>query len=215
MSKRAKSIYAGRLLFDMSKMICPPAMREQFARAKSSGYLSGAAKKPNRWGIARVDIDASTCLQSSSCQHDAAFWLVNGDMKRAHTSCAADLYIVAQLIGVKFDAKGERHLGEYGSRFATRKAAVEAALDALLLPASAAAKATTLDAAAKATTSGASTPSSSATATAAIGDASEPGVDNKKRKTTVPPVAAPKRRLAKAAPNQGEEESEAEEVKEK
>jgi hypothetical protein len=215
MSERAKSIYAGRPLYDMSQMICSPAMRKAFARAKTSGYLSGAAKKPNRWGIERVDIDASTCLQSNPCQHGATFWMVGGGKKSAHTSCAGALYVVAQLIGVKFDAKGEAHLGKYAGRVATDKATVEADLDAHLLRTSA----TGTTGVATATTTTTTTPSatsSTATTAATTSTASAVAEAEKKRKPSERPVAAvPKRRLVETAMGWVEEESSSEEKKEK
>lgn len=129
MTDVAKSIYAGKPLYDMRNMICSPDMARKFARLKTTGFLTGAATKSNRWGIARVDINASSCLQSSPCQHVASFWLTNGGIAPAFTSCAAQLYTVSVLIGVEFDKKGKAHLAGYAERSEAQRAEVEKALD--------------------------------------------------------------------------------------
>lgn len=126
---RAKSVFAGKPLFDMSQMMCSPEMRKEFAKAKTTGYLTGLATKKNRWGIVRVDLDASSCLQSYPCQHQGVLWLSNGKFVHAHTSCASELYVVAMLIGAKFDKKGEEHLSSYAKHFGELEAKVSAALD--------------------------------------------------------------------------------------
>ena len=133
MSGKRTSIFAGRKI-DMRGMILSPALAREMARAKTVGYLTTAAKKPNRWGIERVDMDGNSCLQSSPCQHDAVYWLISGDRVRAHTSNAAELYAVSRLIGVKFDKKGQAHVGDYESRFESLKEQVAAALDAHFAP---------------------------------------------------------------------------------
>lgn len=125
---RVKSVFAGRSLWDPG-MICSPALEREMKKAKSTGYLSGAAKAPNRWGIERVDVDANSCLQSSPCQHNAVLWLKNGRMKNAPSSCAADICAITRLIGVKFDKKGEEHIGRYADRFPQLRAKVEEELD--------------------------------------------------------------------------------------
>lgn len=128
MSSRAKSIFAGKPLYDMRGMICSPAMARDMARAKTTGYLSARAK-PNRWGIERVDINASECLQSMPCQHNAVLWLVSGDTKRAPTTNAAELYAIARLIGAKFPKAGEQHLAIFLERYESLKGPVAALLD--------------------------------------------------------------------------------------
>lgn len=110
-------------------MICSPALERELKKAKSTGYLSGAAKAPNRWGIERVDVDANSCLQSLPCQHNAVLWLKNGRVKNAPSSCAADICAITRLIGVKFDKKGEEHIGRYADRFPQLRAKVEEELD--------------------------------------------------------------------------------------
>ena len=126
---RAKSVYAGKPAYDMSQMICSPAMARQFRNAKTKGYLTGRAKTPNRWGIERVDINASECLQSMTCQHSATLWLVSGDTVRAPTCNAAELYAIACLVGAKFDKAGREHLSEYADRYESLKDAVATKLD--------------------------------------------------------------------------------------
>lgn len=125
---RAKSVFAGRSLWDPG-MICSPALEREMKKAKSTGYLSGVAKVPNRWGIERVDVDANSCLQSLPCQHNAVLWLKNGRVKNAPSSCAADICAITRLIGVKFDKKGEEHIGRYADRFPQLRAEVEEELD--------------------------------------------------------------------------------------
>lgn len=64
----AKSVWAGGLLY--------PGAGGELGKMKSVGWVSRPAKKVVCAGVVkRIDVNMSSCLQSSPCQHSAVVWV--------------------------------------------------------------------------------------------------------------------------------------------
>lgn len=128
---RPRSVFAGHLMLETCNTdSSPTGERRTFSRMKTIGYLTGRAKKPNRWGIKRIDLNGSTCFGGWPCQHTAAYWLASGHIIVAHTCCAAELCAVAQLIDAKFGSDARTHLAGCDDLFEEIKSNVIKKLDA-------------------------------------------------------------------------------------